>query len=261
MKILLLGETGYLGSWLKASLDKYDVETIDTGKEYDFIINCIGKPDLEFCEEYPHTSLESNFQVVYNICEKHPKSQIIHFSSYYVYDGEGLCTEGSSVTDAYSYTRHKLASERVVLLGEGNYVFRLGKLFGYSVSPQNKLTEYIINNDTITLDRMVFNPTSLQQVSDVVKAVLSEEIPWGLYNLSNLGTTTHYDYGIYINNYLGKEKTITPTDILPRKFHNYGRFAMSVQKLNKFFKLRGWQGDLENYLWEVKESEQYRVYY
>ena len=58
MKLLILGHTGYLGSFLYEHLSKkYQVDTlVEKSGKYDYIINCIGKPDLEFCEKNPDIS-------------------------------------------------------------------------------------------------------------------------------------------------------------------------------------------------------------
>ena len=74
---------GYLGSYLKENLT---ADIVDNKNNYDYIINCIGKPNLEFCEVNPHISYESNFKVVSDAIDKHPYSKLIHFSSSRVFD-------------------------------------------------------------------------------------------------------------------------------------------------------------------------------
>ena len=165
MKILLLGHKGYLGSYLHRGLAGYDVYTDRNSNSYDYVVNCIGKPDLEFCQEHPDVSEESNLNVVKGILADYPSAKVIHFSSYYVYDDEGLCGEGAQTTDKYFYTRHKLESEKLVV-DRGGLCFRLGKLFGQlDVEKQNKLTEHIIKSEQVTLDKVSFNPTSLREIS------------------------------------------------------------------------------------------------
>lgn len=256
MKILLLGEKGYLGSYLE---EKLEVDTIalpqrilySNGKKYNYVINCIGKPDLEYCEKFPKETDYSNRDIIKDIKFLYPESKIINFSSYYVYDDEKYCTEESNVTYDYCYTRQKLEGEQ---LSENMVTFRLGKLFGHpDINKQNKLTEYIIKNNNITLDEVWFNPTSLEQVLRVIKYELEFHNLKGIYNLANYGQTTHYIYGIFINNHLGNKKNISKIDKIFKPFHNYGRFEMSCYKLDKYVHLIPWEYDMTNYLNYLKE--------
>jgi dTDP-4-dehydrorhamnose reductase len=188
--------------------------------------------------------------VVKGILVDYPSAKVINFSSYYVYDDEGLCGEGAQTTDRYFYTRHKLASEKLVT-DNGGVCFRLGKLFGHTdVEKQNKLTEHIIKSKQVTLDKVSFNPTSLKQVLDVIVFELENKCLSGLYNLSNSGNTSHLEYGEYINERLGGRLRIEQIEKFERGFHNYGRFLMNTGKIEDVVTLRTWQEDLEEYLSE-----------
>jgi len=249
MKILLLGHKGYLGSYIFENLDVDFLETreiYNNGVQYDYIINCIGKPNLEYCENNHVETEYSNFGIVNDIILHYSNSKIINFSSYYVYDDYGECTEESKTTKKYKYCEQKLNSENLIKNGVS---FRIGKLFGHKdLLKQNKLTEYIIKNNEITLDNVLFNPTSLNQVFNIIKFELKHNNLFGVYNLSNYGHTTHYDYGCYINELLGDTKKIEQVPEIKRIFSNYGKFLMSTQKLHKICKLLPWQTDLKNYI-------------
>lgn len=245
MNIFLLGARGYLGSYISAHLD-VDVEI--KNKTYDYFINCAGKPDLEFCETNPDKSKESNYTVLMDTHSKIPEAKIISFSSYYVYDDLGVCKEDAYVTSEYSYTKHKLLSEKFVINKKG-VCFRVGKLFGNISSKKNKkLTEIFINSSAITLDEVRFNPTSVAQVLKVIKWEIDTGELEGIYNLSNKGSCTHAEYGERIDKFLGTQTNITVVDRLPRDFHNYGRFEMDTSRLEKHVVLRPWEEDLEEYL-------------
>jgi dTDP-4-dehydrorhamnose reductase len=256
MKILLLGEKGYLGSYLQEHLE---VDTLNTrelynnGKQYDYVINCIGKPNLEYCEVNREETDYSNRDVLLDIKQHYPNSKIINFSSYYVYDSLDLCTELSNVTYAYNYTRQKLEGEKLVTNGVS---FRVGKLFGHlPVSKQNKLTEHILTSDEVVLDNITFNPTSLSQVLKIVKWELENNKLFGIFNLANEGIVTHYTYGMFINDLLGNTKRVTVVDRVNKQFSNYGRFTMSCNKLKNYVELTDWKADMVNYLKEYCEAK------
>ncbi len=249
MSVLLLGERGYLGSYIYENLNVDTLNTkeiYDNGKKYEYIINCIGKPNLEYCESNKQETDYSNRDIILDIQKYYPSSKIINFSSYYVYDNEGLSTETSPVSYLYNYTRQKLEAEALIQNGVS---FRIGKLFGHhQLNKQDKLTEYIIKNDSILLDNMMFNPTSLDQVIDVIKYEIKNNIFFGIYNLANEGITTHYEYGMFINNTLKTNKNITKINKLNRVFHNYGRFTMDCSKIKNHITLNSWENDMIKYL-------------
>lgn len=249
MKILLLGQNGYLGSYL---YDKLNVDVLPrreifyNGKKYDYIINCIGKPNLEYCEENEEETNYSNYGIIEDIINFYPKSKIINFSSYYVYNDDGFCNENSKISKKYNYCIQKIKSEELVKNGVS---FRVGKLFGQlDISKQNKLTEHILKNDIISLDEIKFNPTSLNQILYVINHELKNNKFNGVYNLSNDGFTTHYEYGNFINNLLGKTKKINKVSNIGKSFDNYGRFLMDCGKIKNHINLIPWEIDLKSYI-------------
>jgi len=248
MKILLLGHRGYLGSYLYRHLSA-DILTernvYDNGNRYDYIINCIGKPDVEYCESHILETNYSNWLVVEDIIRHYPSAKIINFSSYYVYDDEGACSETSKTTDKYAYMRQNLNAERIIKKGVS---FRLGKLFGDKEQKPNKLMGYILENDDLVLDSVLFNPTSLHQVLEVINYELDKNCMCGMYNLSNLGVVSPYELGIHINKLLGTDKHITKIEKMNRKFHNYGRFLMGVSLLNNICPLVDWKINFKDYI-------------
>ena len=249
MNILLLGHKGYLGSFLK---EKLLVDIAPANIHYDYIINCIGKPNLEFCEENPTTSFVSNYEVVLDIIEKYPQSKIIHFSSYYVYDDTGECTEASKTTSEYKYCEHKLLSEEAVVKNNG-VTFRVGKLFGHTdIQKQNKLTELLLTAKEIVLDDVMFNPTSLSQVLKVIQYELQNNNLSGVHNLANDGHASHYEYGKFIQEHFNPKLKITRIEKNKRSFHNYGNFLMSCEKLRKCVLLTKWEDDMLQYLKEIR---------
>ena len=250
MNILILGHKGYLGSFLYDNLKHYKnfyifTET-DKDIKYDYIINCASKTSLEYCEKYPDISYESNYKVLPKNHIKSPKAKIITFSSYYVYDDINMCNENSKTTDKYFYNKHKMASELYAISHNG-IAFRLGKLFGNIKNDQNKLTDYILKNNNITLDEVIFNPTSVQQVFDVVLYELLKNNLKGIYNLSNKGTCTHYEYGKELIKITGKKTRIEKIKKIDKSFDNYGRFTMDINKIDAIIKLRDWKEDLKIY--------------
>jgi dTDP-4-dehydrorhamnose reductase len=249
MKILLLGETGYLGSYLMENLTVDILSTrklYDNGIQYDYVVNCIGKPNITYCELNKEETDYSNRDIISDIKKYYPSSKIINFSTYYVYNNEGICNEDSPVTYKYNYTRQKLEAEQLITNG---VTFRTGKLFGHpNINKQDKLTEHIIKNNDLFLDNIHFNPTSLIQILRVINHEIKYNVFNGIYNLANDGTTTPYEYGLFINKILNSNKNITKIDMMYKFFDNYGNFVMSCEKIKKHITLIDWKVDMVNYL-------------
>jgi len=248
MEILLLGHKGYLGSYLYKNLSVdvlLDRNVYDNGNQYEYVINCIGKPGVEYCETHIQETDYSNWLVVEDIIKHYPNSKIINFSSYYVYDQEGLCKETANTTDRYHYMRQNLNAEKLIKNGIS---FRLGKLFGNKQHDQNKLIDYILKNDDLILDSVLFNPTSVCQVLQLIKYELDKKCLTGIFNLSNSGVVSPYSLGIFVNELLGINKHITQIEKMDRIFHNYGKFLMDISKINHIYPLTDWKEDFKNYL-------------
>ncbi len=254
MRVLLLGERGYLGSYLNYTFN-FDIlekrQIYNNGKQYNYVINCIGKPDLEYCELNREETDYSNRDIIKDITKYYPNSKIINFSSYYIYNDYPVCVEESKTISKYNYTRQKLEGEQLIANG---VTFRIGKLFGHFNNTQNKLTDYILNNDNLFLDNVYFNPTSLKQISKVIEWELENNKLEGIFNLANNDITTHYEYGIFINNYLKTNKNITLINKIQRSFDNYGNFLMSCDKIKQYISLSPWEEDMINYLEKWKHK-------
>lgn len=249
MKVLLLGHNGNLGSFLTMKLSPDVLTTREVyfnGIDYDYIINCIGRADFDYCEVHKEESDYSNRDVMIDIYKCYPKSKIINFSSYFVYDSDGLCAETSPVTYDYNYSRQNLEKEQMVKNGVS---FRLGKLFGHpQLNKQKKLTEYIIQNDNLFMDDVAFNPTSLTQIYKIVLHEINTGELHGIYNAANNNFATPFEYALFIDRVMGTNKKIGKVDKIERAFHNNGRFLMSLEKISKHVSLTDWQEDMIIYL-------------
>ena len=250
MKILLLGAKGCLGSYLYSHLCyAHTVHTDVIDNKYDYFINCAGKTAVRYCEDNIEESLVSNGQLTENIANRVNIGKIIYFSSYYVYDAEGPCDEFSRVSSACMYSAHKLLGEKYTF-GKGGLIFRLGKLYGHpNVHKQRRLTECILSDSSITVDKTVFNPTSLETVKKAVLFELEHNNMQGIYNLSDKGRTTHELYAKYIAHKAQLPIDISVVDVVENfSLSNYGNFAMCTNKISKLIDLTPWETCMEEYL-------------
>ena len=231
MKILLLGHNGYLGDYIKNNFD-CDILTerniYNNGKRYDYIINCIGKPDVDFCEKNVEISKYSNCDVILDIKNTY-QAKIINFGSYYCYDDEPSCNENSKTTEKYNYMKHKLQGERYNFDGLN---LRIGKLFGNKNKDQGKFFDYILKNNYLECDDVFFNPCSVYFIKNVLEHEFKNRSLNGIYNCANNGCPSHYEFASFICKNIAN-KTVKRVEKLKRSFSNYGRFYMNLEKLKK----------------------------
>jgi dTDP-4-dehydrorhamnose reductase len=227
--ILITGAKGQLGNELKVVSEKYygydfiftDVDTLDItspGKtlEYihnikpDWIINCAAYNQVDQAESDYETALLVNGSAVKNIADSIHDSttRLIHISSDYVFDGNSnLPYDDSSPTNPVSaYGRSKLAGEKAALTHHGSMIIRTSWLYSSFGS-----------NFVKTILRLAHEKDSLRVVSDqtgtptyaadlaeaimhIIAGVIRNQIAFnsGIYNYSNEGVCTWYDFAMAI---------------------------------------------------------------
>lgn len=247
MKLLLVGHKGYLGSYLHRHLQEdHEVDTVPQHIRYDWAINCIAKPDMQWCEDNPLESANSNWRsAAWAGTYAH---RLLQFSSYYVYDDIGRCAEDANKCLQYNYPRHKLMGDWEAIRRKG-LVFRLGKLFGNPHQRQDKFWDYLLDNspEDIVADEVWFNPTSCRQVAQAVDWALKDD-PEGVFNLACSRPTTHRTFALQV------KKDYVKAGRPAHSWSNYHNCAMSVDKIKTALDLLPWQDEVERAITETYEA-------
>ena len=165
------------------------------------IINCagyIGKPNVDACELAKADCIEGNvllpLMLAQLCCEK--KYQLTQISSGCIYGGyEKHFTEKDAPNFDFQngsfYSGTKALAEKVVLQNNPNsYVFRLRIPFDEYESPRNYLTKLL------SYDTLLDAENSLSHRADFAKYVIElieQEVPHGIYNVTNKGSVTTKD--------------------------------------------------------------------
>lgn len=151
MRVAITGTTGRVGAALVKRLgscheviplprdvcDLADSESLKTALEdldCDVFINPAAITNLEACEDDPRLAMRVNSAAPGKIAlwAAERGVRMIHFSTDYVFDGEGdvLLTEDMVPAPLSAYGRSKLAGEKAVLAHPGNLVIRVSWVFG-----------------------------------------------------------------------------------------------------------------------------------
>ncbi len=227
--ILITGANGQLGNELKVAsksfygydfiftdIDKLDITDTDRTGDFiksagpDWIINCAAFNLVDKAESEPDAAMAINAMAVKNIADAIQGSdcRFIHVSSDYVYDGklsvpynEDIPANPSSV-----YGRSKLAGERYALTHPGTMVIRTSWL--YSSFGNNFVKTILRHAGEKESLRVVFDqtgtPTYAADLAAAIMFIISGVIRnhfamyAGIYNYSNEGVCTWYDFATEI---------------------------------------------------------------
>jgi dTDP-4-dehydrorhamnose reductase len=239
--ILVTGADGQLGNELKVVsknfsgyefifTDVNDLDITDKDKTADFIsktrpnwiMNCAAYNLVDKAEDEPDAAMRLNGTAVDNISSAIAGSDctFIHISSDYVYDGKA-CTpynENVPADPATSYGRSKLAGEKAALKHSRAMVIRTSWL--YSSFGKNFVKTIIHNakekGDLNVVYDQVGNPTYAADLASaimtIVSGVIRNQVAFnpGLYNFSNEGVCSWYDFACEIVNEAGIECKVNP---------------------------------------------------
>lgn len=239
--ILITGAKGQLGNELKVFSQNFygydfiftDIDTLDiTNPEKtsefikkagpDWIVNCAAYNFVDKAEAEPEQALRINATAVKNIIEviRGSECRFIHVSSDYVYDGNSNVpyNESAATNPLSSYGRSKLAGEKYALLHPGSMIIRTSWL--YSAFGNNFVKTILKSGAEKDTINVVFDqtgtPTYAADLAGVIMSIISGVIRnqiamnSGIYNYSNEGVCTWYDFACEIIKESGLACQVSP---------------------------------------------------
>jgi len=239
--ILITGAKGQLGNELRVISKNFygydfiftDVETLDLTsdiqtREYinetnpDWIINCAAYNLVDKAESEPDKAMLVNGTAVKNIVDvvRESECKFIHISSDYVYDGKNNVpySEYSTPNPQSAYGRSKLAGEKYALQHHGSMVIRTSWL--YSSFGTNFVKSILKNAGEKDTLKVVFDqtgtPTYAADLAGAIMSIVSGVIrnqfalSAGVFNYSNEGVCSWYDFATEIINEAGLQCKVNP---------------------------------------------------
>ena len=220
MKILITGANGMLAKEVKEKfsvgneLTLTDVAELDITNEkmvYDFITNL--KPDLIInCAAYTAVDkAEENVELADRINGDGPTnlakaakavgSKLVHISTDYVFGGDLDLSKSYKEDDekkpvtAYGIT--KLHGEQGIQNNlDEYYIFRTAWLYGLGGNNFVKtMTKLGTERDELSVvSDQHGSPTYAKDLTEIIYQAVNKKIPYGVYNATNEGFTTWYDF-------------------------------------------------------------------
>lgn len=239
--ILVTGADGQLGSELKELSGKYygydfiftDIQNLDLtnpdqviefvrSNSPDWIINCAAYNLVDKAESEPDAAMKINSDAVRNITDAITGTacRFIHVSSDYVYEGNASApyNEDSPVNPLSAYGRSKLAGEKNAIAHTGSMVIRTSWLYSsYGKNFVKTILKYAAEKETMNV---VFDQTGTPTyaadlaavIMNIVSGVIRNRFAFkpGIYNYSNEGVCSWYDFATEIVNEAGLQCRINP---------------------------------------------------
>lgn len=250
--ILITGADGQLGNELKIVSKNFygydfiftDVNTLDItdpekSQEYirkskpDWIINCAAYNQVDKAESEPEIAMKINGMAVKNITDaiRGSECKFIHISTDYIYDGNSNVPYSESVipNPMSAYGISKLAGEKEALHHHGSMVIRTSWL--YSSFGNNFVKTILRNAKEKESIRVIYDQTGTPTyaadlaaaIMQIVSGVIRNHIAMnaGIYNYSNEGVCSWYDFAVEIIHEAGLNCNVIP--ILTKDFKTVAR--------------------------------------
>ncbi len=266
--ILITGSEGQLGNSLRLESQKHDgfnctfidIKDLDlTNSEevknyfehnrYDYIINCAAYTQVDQAEKNPETAFAVNEGIPALLAEECIRgTRLIHISTDYVYDGTKNLPhlEDENTAPESVYAKSKLAGEDALKNNPLCLIIRTSWL--YSEFGNNFVNTMLRlsgqRNEINVVYDQVGTPTYAADLARVIFVILSESeqntFKGGIYNYSNEGVCSWFDFACEIMKY-----TNSTCRILPIRTREYplpaARPAFSVMdksKIKRTFDIR-----------------------
>lgn len=294
MKILVTGANGMLAKEVKERFQKErfqkeneviatDVSELDITNEEkvfeyinnlkpDYIINCAAYTAVDKAEDNYELADRINGDGPANLAKaaKSANSILVHISTDYVFGGDLDVSKDYKEEDpkapVTAYGKTKLHGEQEIEKNTDKYyIFRTAWLYGIGGNNFVKtMTQLGSSRDELNVvSDQHGSPTYAKDLTEIIYQAIEKKIPYGIYNATNQGYTTWYDFTKTILELQGitcKVNPVTTEEYIEmmkikqakRPFNS----QLSKDKLLKLgVKIPDWKDGLERYLKEVEENE------
>ncbi len=223
------------------------------------ILNCVAYNDVDGAETHQGNAYKINSEAVGNLAAitRQLDIPLAHFSTNYVFNGaKGEYLESDPPDPISVYAQSKYQGELAIAANcEKFYIIRAAVLFGpkgESRLSKKSFVDLMLDlskkNDTIkAVSDEVYSLTYAPDLALAVKGLLQNHRPFGIYHITNSGSSSWYDFAkeIFAIQHDGIKVVPVPSSEFPRTAK---RPAHAVLLNSKLPKLRPWQEALKEYL-------------
>ena len=235
MKILITGANGMLAKSVRerlkegnelictdvADLDITNFEAVSTfvkNTKPEYIINCAAYTAVDKAEEAGEIVEKINSDGPMNLAKaaKENDSVLVHVSTDYVFGGELEIDKDYKEDDpkkpvtAYGITKLH-GEEKIKENTDKYYIFRTAWLYGEG----NNFVRTMLNlaqtrNEISVVADQHGSPTYAEDLANIIGEAIEKKIPYGIYNATNQGYTTWYEFTKTIFEYAKVDCKVNP---------------------------------------------------
>ena len=178
--------------------DAIAVTEMISGEKPDVVINCAAYTAVDRAEMQEELAQKINADGPENLARacRETGATLVHISTDYVFGGQKPTDEEYAEDDekhpetAYGRTK-LLGEEKVLATGCNCYIFRTAWLYGHAGRNFVQTMLGLGKNGVVSVvDDQHGSPTNADDLADVIYQALEKQIPFGVYNATNLGYTT-----------------------------------------------------------------------
>jgi dTDP-4-dehydrorhamnose reductase len=221
MKILITGANGQLGKCIKDAAVNYpefdflfatrellnieseeSISDIFKNNQFDYCINTAAYTNVEKAESDQENAFLTNAEGVKHLAKhcKENNTTLIQISTDYVFDGKkgSSYTEEDTTSPLNVYGASKLKGERYVQeICQAYYILRTSWLYSqYGHNFYNTVLRFAKEGKPLTVTtEQIGTPTNANDLAEAILTIIkSNEEKYGIYNFSNQGEATWYDF-------------------------------------------------------------------